>query len=192
MFKNLLTTATVIFSMVSVASAEVSYSMPSLELGMKMNTMDATNATSNKQKLAYQLGGSIVFNIGGDGAQFGLKTGLMYSERTFKNDTLLSSSEGKITYFDIPVHLMFKFEDYAGIYFGPSFSTKLGDECTSTTGSCSLTNVKSSIMPLTFGAQFKFAPNLGMNLFFETISGDIAQNLKDSRGVGASLLIAFD
>lgn len=192
MFKKLFTVATVIFSMASVAHAEIAYSMPALEVGFKLNTMDANAATSNKQTQAFQGGGSIVFDFGNSG--FGLKTGLIYSERTFKNEfTSSSTNEGKITYFDVPVHLMFKFEDYAGIFFGPSFSTKLGDECkASGGGSCSLTKVKSSIVPLTFGAQFKMAANFGLGLFFETISGEVAQGLESSRGVGANLLFVFD
>lgn len=193
MFKKLLTAVTVIFSMVSVAHAEIAYSMPALEAGLKLNTMDADNATSNKQTQAFQAGGSIVFDLGVN-RDFGLKTGLMYSERTFKNEfTGGLTREGKITYFDIPLHLMFKFEDYAGIYFGPSFSTKLGDEAEDQTGaSVTLTNIKSSIMPLTFGAQFKVAANFGLSLFFETISGEIAQGLESSRGIGANLLFVFD
>ncbi|WP_409479034.1 hypothetical protein [Pseudobdellovibrio sp. HCB154] len=191
MFKKLFTAATVIFSMVSVAQAEVAYSMPALEVGFKLNTMDLDGATSNKQSQAFQGGGSIVFDFGDSG--FGLKTGLMYSERTFKNEALLSNLEGKITYFDVPLHLMFKFEDYAGIFLGPSFSTKLGDECTTSFGGgCSVPGVKSTIMPLTFGAQFKMAANFGLSLFFETISGKVADNLESSRGVGANLLFVFD
>ncbi len=190
MFKKLFTAATVVFSMVSVAHAEVAYSMPALEFGFKLNTMDAVGATSNKQSQAFQGGGSIVFDFGDSG--FGLKTGLMYSERTFKNETGLVTQEGKLTYFDVPLHVMFKFEDYAGIFFGPSFSTKLGDECKTSIGTCSLTGVKSSIMPLTFGAQFKMAANFGLSLFFETFSGDVADNLGASRGVGANLLFVFD
>lgn len=189
MFKKLFTAATVIFSMVSVAHAEVAYSMPALEVGFKLNTMDRDGATSNKQTQAFQAGGSIVFDFA---ENFGLKTGLMYSERTFKNEVGTAEFKGKITYFDIPLHVMFKFEDYAGIFFGPSFSTKLGDECTASTGSCSLTDVKSTIIPLTFGAQFKMSPNFGLSLFFETISGEVAGGLKSSRGVGANLLFVFD
>lgn len=190
MFKKLFTAATVIFSMASIAHAEIAYSMPALELGFKLNTMDLKGATSNKQTQAFQGGGSIVFDFGNSG--FGLKTGLIYSERTFKNETTLTNYEGKITYFDIPLQVMFKFEDYAGIFVGPSFSTKLGDECKATVGSCNLTGIKSSIMPLTFGAQFKMASNFGLSLFFETISGDVADNLGSSRGVGANLLFVFD
>lgn len=191
MFKKLITAATVMISFVSIAKAEIAYSMPALEVGFKLNTMDLDGATSNKQSQAFQGGGSIVFDFGDTG--FGLKTGLMYSERTFKNETSTTTSEGKITYFDIPAQIMFKFEDYAGIFFGPSFSTKLGDECkVSGGGSCTLTDIKSTIMPLTFGAQFKMAANFGLSLFFETISGDVAQNLGSSRGVGANLLFVFD
>ena len=194
MFKKLFTAATVIFSMVSVAHAEVAYSMPALEIGIKMNTMDGDNATSNKQAQGFQGGGSMVFDFGDSG--FGLKTGLMYSERPFKIENGTTTSEGKITYFDIPLHVMFKFEDYAGIFLGPSFSTKLGDECEATVAgvgaTCNLTNVKSSIMPITFGAQFKVAANFGLSLFFETASGEIAQGIKDSRAVGANLLFVFD
>jgi hypothetical protein len=191
MFKKLFTAATVMISMASIAKAEIAYSMPALEVGFKLNTMDADGATSNKQTQAFQGGGSIVFDFADTG--FGLKTGLMYSERTFKNETGASTDEGKITYFDIPAQIMFKFEDYAGIFFGPSFSTKLGDECKRSGGaSCALTDIKSTIMPLTFGAQFKMASNFGLSLFFETISGDVAQNLGSSRGVGANLLFVFD
>lgn len=191
MFKKLFTAATVIFSMVSVAHAEVAYSMPALEIGIKMNTMDGVGATSNKQAQGFQGGGSIVFDFGDSG--FGLKTGLMYSERPFKFETTGVTSEGKLTYFDIPLHVMFKFEDYAGIFLGPSFSTKLGDECEVTGGgTCTLTNIKSSLMPITFGAQFKVAANFGLSLFFETTSGKISEELKDSRAVGANLLFVFD
>lgn len=190
MFRKLFTAATVIISMASVAHAEVAYSMPSLEVGFKLNTIDAKGATSNKQSQGFQAGGSIVFDFA---QNFGFKTGLMYSERPFKNETGTTTTEGKITYFDIPLHVMFKFEDYAGIYFGPSLSTKMSDECkVSGGGSCTGLEAKSSIMPLTFGAQFKFLPNFGLSLFFETVSGSVAKDLESSRGLGANLLFTFD
>lgn len=191
MFKNLCTIAAVVFSMVSVARAEVGYSMPAIEIGIKMNTMDGTGATSNKQAQGFQGGGSIVFDFGDSG--FGLKSGLMYSERPFKFQKGAVTSEGKLTYFDVPFQLMFKFEDYAGVFVGPLFSTKLGDECKNSDSSiCTLNNIKSSMTPIAFGAQFKVASNFGLSLFFETASGEIAQEIKDSRAVGANLLFVFD
>lgn len=171
--------------------AETSYSMPGIEVGFKLNTMDGTNSTSNKQSQAFQAGGTLVINLlQGEASQFGLKTGLYYSERSFDVTTGATNTTGKITYADVPVHFMYKLEDYAGIYFGPSFSMKMGDNCSNCgTG---LQNVKSMVTPLTFGAQFKFAPNFGLNLFFETVSGEVATGLNNSRALGTNLLITFN
>jgi hypothetical protein len=169
----------------TLAFAEVSYSMPALEVGFKWNSMDLNNATSTKQVVGLQVGGSVVINFA---TQFGLRTGLFYSERPFKSDFNGTEASGKITYADIPVHFMFKLEDYAGIYLGPSISTKIGDE--STVGS--ITGVKSMITPITFGAQFKFAPNYGLNIFFETVSSNLANNISASRGIGANFVLAFE
>ena len=167
------------------ASLGTSYSMPAVEVGFKWNTVHIVNATSEKQEVGFQLGVSTVFNMM---QSFGLKTGLFYSERPFKSEFTNSSVKGKITYFEVPAHLMFKFEDYAGVYFGPSFSMKLGDELSPGT----LTDVKSMIVPMTFGAQFKMMPDFGVNVFFETVPGDLAKDVSTSRAVGANLLVTFD
>lgn len=163
-----------------------SYSMPGVELGFKWNSADQTNADSNKQEIGFQLGASAVFDLS---PSFGLKSGLFYSERPFKSSFPGSvEGKGKVTYFEVPVLLMFKFEEYAGVYVGPSVALKLGDEYTPG----SLTDVKSLVVPVTFGAQFKFTPGLGVNVFFETVPGDLANGVSSSRAVGANLLIALD
>lgn len=169
----------------TAASAEVSYSMPAIEAGFKWSAMDVAGTGSDKQDLGIQIGGSVVLNFA---EQFGLRTGLFYSERPFKQENAGVTYDGKLTYAEVPVHFMFKLEDYAGIYVGPSIAMKISEDVN--TGS--LEDAKSMVIPLTLGAQFKFAPNLGVNLFFETVGGKIADNLKDSRGIGANLLIAFD
>lgn len=171
----------------------ISYSMPALEIGMKSNTVDvdstAGTSVSAKQVTGFQVGGSTVFNFA---PSFGLKTGLFYSERPFavESTTLgtTTESKGKITYFEVPAFFMFKFEEYAGFYAGPSLALKLGDE--SSPGKMS--NIKGMVVPITVGAQFKFTPMLGLNIFFETISGELAAGVKNSRAVGANLMIAFD
>lgn len=186
--KNLFASILSLF-LAAPAFADVSYSMPAVEGGFKWNSMDFDGSSSNKQTLAFQMGGSLVVNFNQD---FGLKTGLFYSERTFKSDfTGVGSIDGKITYADIPLLLMFKLEDYAGLYAGLTLANKIGDECNSCGGS-DLTGIKSLVTPITIGGQFKFSEYLGLNIFFETVSGKLADNIKASRGIGANLLIAFD
>jgi hypothetical protein len=165
------------------ASSGFSYSMPSVELGFKWNSASLNGSTSDKQVIGYQLGISTVANISNS---FGVRTGLFYSERPFEAVYTQTTSKGKITYFEVPVQLMFKIEDYAGIYVGPSIAVKLGSEPNS------LTDVKSMVLPLTFGAAFKFLPNFGANVFFETVSGDLSNGVSNSRAVGVNLLISLD
>lgn len=188
--KNLLVCLAATLSL-STAFGAVSYSMPSLEGGFKWNSMDLDGSTANKQSLGWQIGGSTVINFNED---FGLRTGLFYSERTFKADYALGDVKGKITYADVPLHFMFKLEDYAGIYIGPSISTKIGDEVStsSPTGVTSLTGVKSMIIPITFGAAFKFQENMGINIFFETIGSSLADHVTASRGIGANFMFTFN
>lgn len=164
----------------------IPYSMPAVEVGFKWNSASYTNSISDKQEAGYQLGVSAVFDFTDT---FALKSGMFYSERPFKTElTATTGVKGKITYFEVPLLLMMKFEDYAGAYIGPSIAAKLGDEATP----ANLTNIKSMIIPITFGAQFKFTSELGANVFFETVTGDIATNLSNSRAVGVNLLFALD
>lgn len=168
------------------ATLGTSYSMPAVEVGFKWNTVNITNATSAKQEVGFQLGFSTVFNMM---ESFGIRSGLFYSERPFKSEFAGGSTvKGKITYFEVPAHLMFKFEDYAGVYVGPTMAIKMGDELVPG----SLTDVKSMVVPITFGAQFKLTPDFGANVFFETVPGDLATDVSSSRAVGMNLLITFD
>lgn len=186
--KKMLTAVLLIISSTAFAqktSSGISYSMPAIEAGFKWNTAKITGSTSDKQEVGFQLGISTVLDFA---SNFGIRSGLFYSERPFASEIGGLTIKGKISYFEVPAQLMFKIEDYAGVYFGPSFSVKLGDEVS--TGS--LTDAKSFIMPLTFGAQFKFVPNLGANVFFETVPGELATGVSNSRAVGVNFLFTLD
>ena len=175
--------ATLALAQTSLAS--MSYSMPAVEGGFRWSSAELDQATSNKMDIGFQLGGSVVLNFT---PEFGLKTGLLYVERPFKSEVAGTEVKGKVSYFDVPAFFMFKLEDYAGIYAGPSFSFKLADEITPGT----MTDIKGMVMPITLGAQFKFASNLGVNIFFETLPSEMAKGIKNSRAVGATLLVTFD
>jgi hypothetical protein len=118
---------------------------------------------------------------------------LFYTDRPFKSTFTgppESTGTGKVTYFDVPVFAMFKFEEYAGVYAGPSLAIKLGDEYSNSIGGGSLTDIKSMIIPITFGAQFKMSESFGLNLFFES-AGELAKGVKSSRAVGTNVLFTF-
>lgn len=185
--KQFLALASVILATTGAfAQQGLSYSMPAIEGGFKWGSASQNGADSNKQSLSFQLGGSVVMNFS---SAFGLRTGLFYTERSFKSEFPGGiTGEGKITYFEVPAQLMFKFEDYAGVYFGPSLAVKLGDEYKPG----NMRDVKDLVIPLTFGAQFKFNPLMGANIFFETVPGELANGVENSRAVGVNLLFVMD
>lgn len=171
-------------SSMSFAAAE----MFGLEVGFKWNSAEVEGSDSTKQTLGYQLCGTAVFSFN---KPWSFKTGLFYTNRPVKYD-LASGAEGEanFTYFDVPAQLMYLFEDYAGVYVGPSLSLNLSKECKPS--GCRLSETQSMVLPITVGALFKFAPGMGANIFFETISGKLAKDITNSRAVGANFFLAFD
>lgn len=171
------------FSPMTFAAAE----MFGLEVGFKWTSAEVDGSDSTKQTLAYQLGGTAVFSFN---KPWSFKTGLFYTNRPVKFEVGTTEGEANFSYFDIPAQLMYLFEDYAGVYVGPSLSLNLSKECKPS--GCRLAETQSMVVPITVGALFKFAPGMGANIFFETVNGKMALGVKNSRSVGANFFLAFD
>lgn len=174
-------------SVSSFAMADVDYG---LEVGIRSQSgdYDSTTVTTSSQ-MGLQFGATAHFPISGP---LHLRTGMLYTQRPLllKQGTV----ENKVTmnYLDIPLALMYKFEEYAGVFAGIS----LGMNLDKTADSGTVTDVKSPLVPMIIGASFKFAPNLGVALYYETAGGEAAKaaglGLKDYRAVGANLMITLD
>lgn len=165
----------------------------SAEAGFRQQSGDGASGITTKSEVGYQLGMTGSFELNGP---LMFRTGLLYTQRplTFQV-TGATSSEAKVslTYFDVPLTVMYKFEDYGGVYAGLVAAVNL-DKSYSGTGSLAtnnLTDVKSMITPFILGAAFKFAPGMGVNIYFES-AGDVAKDQKSYRGVGANFMLNFD
>lgn len=165
-----------------------------IEAGFRQQSADTDTAgIGTKSQVGYNLGVTAAFPATGP---LWFRTGLHYTQRPIVlTSTASPSDEAKIsmTYFDIPLELMYKFEDFAGVYGGLILSMNL-DKTYSGTGifaGGSVTGVKSTLTPFVIGAAFKFAPQLGANVFFET-GGDAATGLKNYRSVGVNFMFTFD
>lgn len=152
--------------------------------------IDSTTQTTSAAA-GYQVGAVASFEISG---ALNFRTGLMYVERPLKVNITSSgeSADIKITYFDIPATLAYKFAEYASVYGGVHLAANLSNSVSGPGYAGKLTDVKSMVVPITIGAVFRFAPQIGADLFFETMSGDVALGLKNYRAVGANLLYFFD
>lgn len=166
-----------------------------IELGVRSQSADtgAVGFTADS-KTDFQLGGIGHFPISGS---FNIRSGLLYTSRnvdlTYKTAGITSTGTLTLTYFDIPVQALYKFEDYGSVFAGPVISFILDKKCElSNSNTCTVTAAKSLLLPLQLGATFKFMPQMGATIYFETIPGDVADNFSNYRAIGANFLFTFD
>ncbi|MBX3039716.1 MAG: outer membrane beta-barrel protein [Bdellovibrionaceae bacterium] len=159
-----------------------------VEVGFRQQSGSVDSGLSAQSQMGYQVGAVGVFPISG---ALGVRTGLMYVNRPLvvKNDLTSAETKVSLNYFEVPVALSYAFEDYASVFGGVALSMHLDSNATN---GAKVKDEKSPIIPLIVGASFKFAPQLGATLFFESGSGDVADGLKNYRAVGANLLISFE
>jgi hypothetical protein len=166
--------------MSSVAMADQDYGF---EVGIRQQSGDVDGATVDSQ-MGMQFGGYGHIPLSG---ALHLRTGLLYTQR---NILIKGAVDNKVSmnYLDIPVALMYKFEEYAGVYGGVVLAMNLDKKADFGT----VNDVKSPLIPFIIGAAFKFHPNFGVNIYYENASGEAADGLENYRAVGANLQIAFD
>ncbi|MBX2987819.1 MAG: outer membrane beta-barrel protein [Bdellovibrionaceae bacterium] len=190
--KHLLLSALLVGSVFTVQAAHADDF--GLEVGFRQQsgTLDATGVTAKSQS-GYQLGVSGFFPFQGN---LGLRSGFFYVNRPLAVDVDAGGGDAKIslTYFEVPLALAYKFEDYASVFGGVALSINL-DKTYDGNGILKgqkVDDVKSPVLPLILGASFKFAPQMGTSVFFESFGGEAAKGLKDFKAVGANLVIYFE
>lgn len=176
------------FAVAAMASADYG-----LEVGFRQQSAASpTGSTANSQNGA-QIGLSSSFALGGP---LGLRVGYIYTQRpvAYKDDQTGDVVKVGLNYFDIPVALAYRFEDFASVFAGISLGLNLDSSCSGT--GCKVQDVTGLVTPFQLGASFKFAPQLGATVFYEMLSGDVASlngtKLNGYKAVGVNLMITFD
>ncbi len=168
------------------SSAAIADNDYGVEVGIRQQSGDVDSTTDDgKAKMGYQFGVTGHFPISGP---WHLRSGMLFTQRPLSVDTASGDYDVTMSYLDVPVALMYKFEEYAGVFAGVSLGLHLNSD--SDVGS--IKDEKSPLIPILLGANFKFAPQLGVAVYYESASGEVAQGLKNYRAVGANLMITFD
>ena len=173
----------------SAAFADLDYGV---ELGLRSQSGDTSvSGGSTDSKSAAQFG---VFGIMPISGAWNLRTGLPYTQRPLTEKISGVENNIDMNYVDIPLNIMYKFESYAGVYLGVNLAINMDKKCS--LANCTMSDVASPLIPIVVGAAFKFAPNFGVNFYFESASGKVVSvnnhDLKNYRAIGANLLLTFD
>ncbi|MFN7903916.1 MAG: outer membrane beta-barrel protein [Pseudobdellovibrionaceae bacterium] len=181
-----------IFSILSFAPVAFAAGEPiiAIEGGFRQQNGEVDNAKGISPQTGFQFGGTAAFEISG---KLYFRTGVLYTQRPLKatNKATDTELEFKMNYFDVPVTALYKINDFAGIYGGLIVATNLEKTWKLGGSSIDAQDVKSPILPFVMGTQFKFHPDMGINLFYE-MAGEIAKGLSNYQAVGASLMFTFE
>jgi hypothetical protein len=180
--KKLVLIALSVLGLSSVSMADTDFG---LEVGIRQQSGDVDGTGSTDAENGIQFGGFAHFQLVNN---LHLRTGMLYTERPLMTKPLGVENKVKLTYLDVPLALMYKFEEGAGVYGGVSLAMKL--DASSDLGDPE--DVTSPLIPIIFGAFFKFHPNFGVNIYYEMASGKVADGLENYRAVGANLMVTFD
>lgn len=116
--------------------------------------------------------------------QLHFRTGFLYTQRNYK----VSNSEVEVAYADVPVSALWKIADFGGVFFGTALGLKVSESC----GNTDCVDTKSLATPIQFGGHFKIAPQFALEVFYETMPGEIVQGLEDTTAIGAMAIITFE
>lgn len=173
-------------SLISIYSFAIGFGV---EAGFRQQSGDVPTGLESSSQVGYTLGAVGYMDMT---ERFAFRSGIMYTQRPLKvtHELTNTSANVNLTYFDIPVGFMIKFEEWMGAYAGVALSVNL-DKSSNNSAVVKLQDVKALVVPFQLGVTFKFMPEVGMNLYFEQF-GDVADGLKAYRSVGANLLFTME
>ena len=162
-----------------------------LLLGFRQNAASTdVDGASIESKIGYNFGGIALIDLT---EKLKLRTGFIYAQRDVDAKVGSDTTEYKLTYFDIPVTLYVPVSDMVGVFGGITRGLKSSVSCSNKDGSsCTVDDAKSSIMPFIIGANFKIAPELGFEMYFEKGSEEIVKSVQDFTTVGANVFYTFE
>jgi hypothetical protein len=184
--KNLLASFFVTIAMMIGLSSEALAQDVGVIVGVRNDNADGTNGASISQKPSIQAGAIAKFPIN---EKIWIRSGLNFVPRAYTSSLNNVSTDFKLTYFEIPAGLLYKFSDYGGIFAGAAINMIISKECG---GSCDPASVSGTQTALQVGGSFKIAPQFGFELYYETLTSKIANGIENPRSLVANAMITFD
>jgi hypothetical protein len=167
-------------------SFEASAQFMGVEAGIRQQSAESNTAgVSTSTEMAYQFGLVGAFPMT---EKILFRSGFLYTQRPITVKVAGLDSKYTYNYFDIPLTILWKLNDFGGVYGGVNLALAASADCTNC-GSASPN--KAGAMPLVVGGTFKFAPSFGVDVYYEAMA-KVGDDFKEARAVGANLLITFD
>ena len=117
-----------------------------IEVGVRSQSGDVEGGSfSTTSQTTSQFGGVVHFPVSG---KLFIRTGMLYTQRPLVVTGGGIENKIKMNFLDVPVAMLFNFEDHAGVFAGVSLGMNLDKSCD--IPNCRLTEVQNLIVPLIF------------------------------------------
>ncbi len=119
--------------------------------------------------------------------------GFIYNQRYVDiSPTVQGTVSIQYSYFDVPLTVGYQFSDLAMIFAGPvlAFNQSKDVSCTHST-TCAALDVKSMIIPWQLGVHFLFLPDMGAEISYEYVPGDLSQSVANMRTLAIGAFYTF-
>ncbi|WP_413289733.1 outer membrane beta-barrel protein [Bdellovibrio sp. HCB337] len=177
--------ALLITATMTLVSFSASAQFMGIEVGIRQQTATAEAAgVKTSTEMAYQFGLVGAFPMT---ENLSFRSGFLYTQRPITAEQASVKTKYTFNYFDIPLTILWKLNDFGGVYGGVNMALAASADC----DNCGVSVEKTGAMPLVIGGTFKFAPNFGVDVYFEAMN-KFNDDFKEGRAVGANLLITFD
>lgn len=120
--------------------------------------------------------------------RWGMRVGMNYTTRQYNVEASGNTTQYKFSAFEIPVAAMYWLSEAGGLFLGGSLALGLDKDCGP--GTCQ--DYRSSWNTFQFGASFKVAPQLGVEVFFEQGLSAIAKPFDSHRAFGVNGFVSFE
>lgn len=155
--------------------------------GPRFDNADTETAGNTiEARLSYQAGVLGFIELGGP--HF-LRSGFEFATRAYGLKTAgISIGDARFTNFDVPLTYLYRFSDYGGAFAGPVVSFNFSKDCPG--GPC--TGANSTPLGLQIGASFKIAPQIGAEIYYETLTSKLATGIESPKAFVAQFYFSFE
>lgn len=155
--------------------------------GMKNTEYDIDVAGVDTTAKTGIMAGAIAY---GEMGGLSFRTGGYYSQRNSEVDISGTELQLKVSYLDVPVTVMYSFNDMFSVFGGAVLGLKVSDDCSGDSTACDSfsDDVKSFHAAAQLGLNAKFHPNWSGEIFYEHGLNDIAE---DTSATALSAAVVF-
>ncbi len=179
------TLAFIVFALLQVSAA---HAASGTDVGYYLGIKDATFSTSASNGPTFNTQAGLmagVIAIGDLSGDLKFRAGGYYAERTAKTTMSSITSTLKFSYLDVPLTVLYKFNDMVGLFGGALLGLKVSDSCTGDSTICSdpksgNANPKSFVSAAQLGFDVKFHPNWAGEIYYEIGLSDVSDYTKVS------------